>query len=536
MRDRTWGLAAGAAATAAFLPAAAGGFVYDDHRFLADNPHLTRLSILWRAFADPSCQTADGTEAGLWRPLRTLSFALDRLLGATATWPHVENALLHGVGTTLVFAMLRLFGASRIGSLLGALLYALHPAQVECVAWISSRGDLLAAALVWAAIVLDHRGRAVAALFAGAAALLAKEQAVVWPALALLGVLLSGGGLREAMRRAAVPAALVGAFVVVRWTILSDPTQQGGLGGQPPRFWQMAAMLGHQAWFALVPVGALFDWQMPRGELPWPASIVALAACGAVAFRPTRIPAAWFLVALVPTLFIQAAVPLNILVADRFLLFALPALALGVARCVDAAGPLPAALAVLSCGALTETAFPTWRSDASLWSETATRVPGHARANAWLGAAALRAGDLEEAIRRLRIAVTSHATNAKARYQLALALEQLGKRKGDAQMVSDACDEYLRALQALVDARAESAGEVLLLATLAAADTKLAVYDDASAAHAALAILERPRPDVPADLRDAWNARVESLARSAGAHPLLGPEVADRVGSWGRVP
>src|SRR5207247_530445 len=112
----------------------AGGLVDADHRFLEGNDRLSGISVLWRAFTDPAAQTADGTEAGLWRPLRTLSFSLDRAVFGAAAWgPHLVNVLLHGAATALVFAFLRRVGASVVAALLGALLYALHPAQLESV-------------------------------------------------------------------------------------------------------------------------------------------------------------------------------------------------------------------------------------------------------------------------------------------------------------------------------------------------------------------------------------------------------------------
>ncbi|MCG3136168.1 MAG: hypothetical protein HMLKMBBP_04008 [Planctomycetes bacterium] len=191
---------AAAAAAAVLAPSVAGGFVYDDHRFVAENAALREPSILWRAFADPSCQTSDGTHAGLWRPLRTLSFAFDAsVLGGSPAAMHAVNVALHAAGTMLVAALLGAWGAGPPAAALGALVYGLHPAQAECVAWISSRGDLLAAGLVWAALLADLRGRAALSLGLGAAALLSKEQAAVWPLLLPVSRSLAGeaGGAKR---------------------------------------------------------------------------------------------------------------------------------------------------------------------------------------------------------------------------------------------------------------------------------------------------------------------------------------------------
>lgn len=523
---------------AAFLPALGGGFVYDDHRFFEGNAALGDASILWRAFADPVCQTADGTESGLWRPLRTLSFALDRaLFGEGALGPHAVSLVLHGAGTGCVFLLLSRFAAAPRAAFLGALLYALHPAQTECVAWISSRGDLLAALFLWAALLADLGGRGGTSLALGAAALLSKEQAVVWPVLAFLASRTAGRGSAESARRALAPLAVVSAYLALRWTILAEPTQEGGLLLGPARGPQIAAMLGHQAWYTSLPVGGLFDWQMPPGVCPWPVAIAALAALAAAAWRPARPPALWFLAALVPTLFVQAFMPLNILVADRFLLFALPALALAGARAAASrGGAIPAVAAVLCLGALTQAAIPVWRDDDALWRTTAERAPGHARANHWLGTAALQRGEFEEAVRRLAVAADADPGGAKTRFHLGAAREAHGRATKDPQELIDAFREYETAARLCDDPRAESPDEIRPLALAAAADVALVGGVDEFGAVAARSLLASPRPPVPERIRGAWERRIESLARSAEANPLLGTDFAARVRAWGRLP
>src|SRR5690606_4814972 len=57
---------------------------------------------------------------------------------------HLTNLVLHIINTGLVFLLLRQFTRSSIWPALLALLFALHPAQVESVAWITQRMTLLA--------------------------------------------------------------------------------------------------------------------------------------------------------------------------------------------------------------------------------------------------------------------------------------------------------------------------------------------------------------------------------------------------------
>lgn len=527
-----------AIAAAAFVPSVAFGFVYDDHRFLEANQHLASPSILTRAFTDPSCQTADGTEAGLWRPLRTLSFALDRALFGGAAWgPHLVNVLLHGAATAMLFLVLRRIGASGRAAFLGALVYALHPVQTECVAWISSRGDLLAIALVLAAIALDLGGRPWWALLSGAAAMLAKgEQAAVWPALVFLSYLLAKRPVLDGLQRACAAGAVVLVSVAMRHAAGAAFTQQGGLGFGTANARQVAGMLAHQAWYSLLPVGTAFDWQMPHDVCPLAAKAVAVAAFAALLWRPTRIPALWFFAALVPTLFLQTIVPLNIYVADRFLLFALPALAIVAARCVDFGGTAPAVLAVLCLGGLTQAAMPAWKSDHALWTGVAAASPGHPRANHWLGKEALDRQDWTAAVERLSVAAGASPFDAETRYRLACALDGQARMRRDPVMLMRAHQEFEDAIVLFREPRAEGRDEMLPLARVASADAALRGGTDEFGVEKLRLLLDEAPPSVPDRVRTQYAARIGSLAAAAAAHPSLGPSWADRVRTWGRLP
>lgn len=522
---------AAVAALVVFAPALHGGFVYDDHRFLETNPHLGETSILWRAFGDPACQTSDGTHAGLWRPLRTLSFALDRLVFGGAAWgPHAVNVALHAAGAALVARLLLAWRVAPVAAALGATLYALHPAQAECVAWISSRGDVLAAAFVWGALVadLDERPRLGWAL--GAAALLSKEQAVVWPVLAALSQFAAGAGARRAWRAARVPLVLTAVFVVVRHLLLTDPLQQGGLGQGAPGVPVLGSMLAHQAWVAFVPVRLLFDWQMPFVRTaPAPAACVALLVAAGLFVRATRAPVAWFLAGIAPTWALQAFVPLNILVADRFLLFSLPAVAWVAARGAASSAGAAAAVGVVaaSMGVLTWNEVPKWRSDTSLFGPTAAAMPGHPRANTWLGIAALRDGRADDAESHLALAAGSAPGDATARYHLAAAQEIVARRlgqDGEVRLVA-ALANYRAAIAAFGRPRAEGAGELLAAARWAEPDLLL-VLGKRDESRAAIEALLAGAP-LPGERSPATSARAELLARRA--ETFLDRDLAARI-------
>jgi hypothetical protein len=65
---------------------------------------------------------------------------------------HTGSLILHLVSVLLVFAILRLLSENVWASLGGAMLYALHPVQVESVAWASGAKDLLCGLLSLCAI------------------------------------------------------------------------------------------------------------------------------------------------------------------------------------------------------------------------------------------------------------------------------------------------------------------------------------------------------------------------------------------------
>ena len=67
---------------------------------------------------------------------------------------HTANILLHASNTVLVFFLV--FGLTRklVGALLGAVVFAIHPMQVESVAWISEYRGLLAVFFSLTALML----------------------------------------------------------------------------------------------------------------------------------------------------------------------------------------------------------------------------------------------------------------------------------------------------------------------------------------------------------------------------------------------
>ena len=120
---------------AAYLPIAHLGFVFDDDAFLTANP-LIKASDGLRAFWFTS------RPDDYWPVTSTTLWLEWRLWGTHAAGYHFTNLLLHVSEALLLWKILvRL----RIpGAYLAALLFAVHPVNVETVAWISQRKNLMA--------------------------------------------------------------------------------------------------------------------------------------------------------------------------------------------------------------------------------------------------------------------------------------------------------------------------------------------------------------------------------------------------------
>lgn len=185
----TWlALVALLAALALHLPSLRGDFVYDDRLLALRNPLIESFANLPRAFTHSYWEFYAGARTdliGYWRPLTTAALMLGHALGGgEAAGFHAISLAAHALATLAAWRLARRLLGPGTGALIAALLFALHPVQVESVAWISAVNDPLYGALgLWSLerfVAWRERGSrglpwASALLFA--LALLAKELA-----------------------------------------------------------------------------------------------------------------------------------------------------------------------------------------------------------------------------------------------------------------------------------------------------------------------------------------------------------------------
>ncbi|MHB8080000.1 MAG: tetratricopeptide repeat protein [Candidatus Krumholzibacteriia bacterium] len=447
-RHGLWaGLIVTAATLAVFGPALRGGYVWDDRGTVLADPRVqgaAPLAEVWRGpFLGPEARTYG---RAYYRPLTTLSLRADRWRGGGDPRPfHQTNLLLHLAASLLVLAIARRWLPGDWPALGVALLFALHPSRTESVCWISGRTDLLAGlgqlGSWWLFLRAGEGSRRAAwlspVLFA--LALLAKESALVLPALLLLYVLFTdaaptpGGRWRRALVRTAPHWILAGLFLVVL-------TRLGVLGGPPARLFagpaahalyvlQTLDLYGARLLWpvefgdlvtGLLPEGVR-DHPLPHGFLPVVLTVVPAVVTLSLWWFARRRPrlafalAAWP-VALLPVLNL---VPLPAVAALRLMYVPLffAAVAAGLAGAAlhgwlsSRGGPgrlaVPAVALVLlaALGTVSRRQCHVWRDETTFWEAQVGAAPRSANALFLSGWSLLEAGRPEAALARLDRAV-----------------------------------------------------------------------------------------------------------------------------------
>ena len=287
---------------------------------------------------------------GLYAPVIYTVWTLLYQLSQNPTVFHAFNLILHAANATLVYYLLRLIYPR--AAFPGALLFALHPLQVEPVAWISGGRDLLATSGGLAAAYLLANRRPALASILFALGLLCKPTLFVLPM--ALGAFDAVSG-QKLFGRCTLAGWFVIALLVVAFTygVQSDPRAGPGLPA-------------HALGFYVTKLFAPWNLSFSYGHDLANGFLLALLLCLAVLWN--RLATAGFLFALIMLLpvlgFIPFAGQVQSLVFDRYAYLAMlgPALMFGlVCARWPAIYTLLVPLAILSFWRVGD-----WRSDRTL--------------------------------------------------------------------------------------------------------------------------------------------------------------------------
>lgn len=406
----------------------------------------------WYVYENPLVQSwspsnlfhiATGVVIRNYAPLTIFSYLLDHTW--FGLWPggyHLTNFLLHAVNAVLAYVLVARLSGSRLVGWTTAALFAVHPVQIETVAWIASRKGLLSAAFILAALICwlrpqrTPRQEGLGLLFL-TAALLSKIIAVCVPAVVLLyDVIVQKRPISEALPRQVIPGFLSLCLLMVNMS--AQTTELGGVRGHMSLnkaeivavdsviLWKYVGMLvyPHDLCVLYDPPTSGIAWQVAFALLGW-------LAVAAVVWRVRhRWPLAPFavlsaLLFLVPVLNLF---PLTTLMNDRYLyLPCLPVLALAAGglqmavvrwRSADLwirGFSLPRLRTGAACGIAvvavsgyawgTCERLPAWRNGMALWQDAAEKAPQLAVVQIQLANTWHQQGDDERAAAILRFAL-----------------------------------------------------------------------------------------------------------------------------------
>jgi tetratricopeptide (TPR) repeat protein len=449
------------ASLALYNPVSRHPFVnYDDDRYVSDNAHVrdgfTWQSIKW-AFTS--------YDESNWHPLTWLSHMLDcEFFHLNPAGHHYTNAVLHALNVALLFWVLYSATGFIWRSFMAAALFALHPINVESVAWVAERKNLLS--LFFFLLALGAYGwyarkprvsryAVVASLFA--LGLMAKPQVITLPFVLLLWdywplerttSLSSDGGLIRARLVAnkswswlvleklpLLALSLVSSVLTLRAQTAAGAVTSFNRYPLSIRLENAvvayARYLGKALWPSRLSV--MYPYQpasLTQSQILLSFLLLALITAGVVAAKKRYLTVGWlwFLGTLVPMIgVIQVGVQA---MADRYAY--LPFIGLFVAatwgiadftrnRSGSYKSLAPASAVLLTALALVaHQQIGYWSSNLSLWSHAAAVTTRNFVAEDGIGNSLLAEGDLEQAVPHFQLAAEIHPTDPISNSNLAL--------------------------------------------------------------------------------------------------------------------
>lgn len=452
---------------------------WDDQVYITHNPLVNGEG--------PALEAWKASFEGHYHPLVLLSLRFDHFLGdGDPQVFHLHNLILHLLNILLVWMLLRQLPLGANAPFWISLVFALHPLQVEAVAWATARKDVLYAfwfllsLLLWLRYVREGRRLWYGlALLAFVLSLLSKGQAFVLAFLLPVAAhFLGGRPLLKAHRLHYLPFLVlaVAAALVAVWAQEQTGYTSAASYGVAPHW--LAGNAAYALWSyvirSLVPLGlsAYYPYPVPGTDLPvWLFWSALPLAAGLVIWslwlwwkrNPAGLGLMIFLICMAPMLRLLPVS--NFITADRYTYVGLIGLFIAFFHWAGKGGARLQegvfAILALYLAVLTALRMPVWSDSLSLLNDTLTKHPrvvpalnsrgdvlldqgkigpavadfseairlrpDDARAYANRGRALAMSGDMQKALEDLDMALTLDPENTGVRLNRAMALANLGR-------------------------------------------------------------------------------------------------------------
>jgi len=379
-------------------------FVYDDYQFIVKNEYIKSLNNIPLFFTSMKSFAADG-DFLIYRPLVTLSFAVDRLIwGESPYGYHLLNFLFHASSGILLYLVLNAVFGNILIAFMTAVLFLSSPLQTEAVTWISSRGNSMCAFFFLLSFLFFVRYRNFSegrgnkyytyCLIAYSASLLIKETAACLPLIMMAYDLyrnsfsLKGIDFKKPARIYIPTIMLTCIYILIRFLVLGRMSQFSYWGGGiVPTLITMTAVIAEYIVMLFLPFYLNVDRlvKMSFSILSFnfiaPFIFLCLVIFYAVRIKKTSpgitFGIAWFFITLLP---VSNIIPIQALIAERFLY--LPSIGFFICLSFILYGIIQEnkryripviimlALVVVLYSARTITRNLSWRDNFSLWNET----------------------------------------------------------------------------------------------------------------------------------------------------------------------
>lgn len=456
-------------------------FVYDDLLVIVDNPALRSWRFIPQFFTR-NVWAGVNTTSHYYRPLHLVWLRLNyALFGPNPTGWHVTSIVVHVVATILVFKFVyRVLGELTTAGF-AALIFALHPIQVQSVTWISGSTDPIVTIFLLGGFLayLNFRSTGkkrwlLASLLAYAGAALTKETGVMLPAIIFAHECLHPSDetvdswLNRTKRglRAVLPYfAVVAAYLAARIHALG-PSASINSQMRTETLWTLPSVLWLYTKHLLLPWGYSLLYDIAPVQhvvsrtffVPTTLLILTLVAtialCRWLKLSAITISTAtiWLVIPLLPALYLPA-VDREVYGQDRYLYLSTAGFAMLVGAAIRAILPqqdesrgspkLQIYAAVILAGTLMSCSMiqeQYWVNNAALFRRALSIAPHNPEAMNNLAVALAARDDTDGAIALFDRAIRENPVNARLNYNYGSMLYRMGHYEAAVQSFSRAME------------------------------------------------------------------------------------------------